>query len=510
MNRTLNIKTDEKVLTAKEKKELAEKFHPDFSLSDYGEIAFGVNKGIKVPKNLANLLSGKSLTYENKLYELSPDYVVDTLIIGGGGAGCAAALEAVKCGSVILATKFRLGDGNTLMAEGGIQAADKEGDSEKKHFTDTFKGGSAKGDSTLINQLVSHGADTIAFLENLGVGFDKDENGEMIERYGGGTSFPRMHCAKDCTGLEMMRVLKKEVFSSDVKILEYLSAVEILTDDNNRAVGAVFVNTENYKKTTVIYAKSVIVATGGAGRLYYGDFPTSNSYGSTGDGVVLCYRAGAELVDIDSLQYHPTGALYPQFLRGALITEKVRSLGAKLVNNQGKSFIDPMETRDVVCASIIGECREGRGVNSGKDVGVFLDTPMIDLLHGKGTTETELPNLYKTYLKAGIDITKEPILVYPTLHYQNGGVKIDEFGRTAVKNLYAVGEVAGGVHGRNRLMGNSLLEVIVFGRIAGETAGKDSANISVGVPSAANLKKYYGDCKGIKDEYSPQIMPKIN
>lgn len=208
--------------------------------------------------------------------------------------------------------------------------------------------------------------------------------------------------------------------------------------------------------------------------MHYQGFPTSNHYGATADGLVLGYRAGAKLLYADTLQYHPTGAAYPEQIFGALVTEKVRSLGAKLVNVDGEVFMHPLETRDVAAASIIRECNaRGEGVETGSGLGVWLDTPMIELKNGEGTIEKRIPAMMRMFAKYGIDIRKEPILVYPTLHYQNGGLDITADGMTTnVENLFVAGEAVGGIHGRNRLMGNSLLDIIVFGRTAGKNAAR--------------------------------------
>ena len=190
------------------------------------------------------------------------------------------------------------------------------------------------------------------------------------------------------------------------------------------AAGAVLLNMET-KEMLVARAKTVIIATGGAGRLHYQGFPTSNHYGATADGLVLAYRAGAKLLYADTLQYHPTGAAFPEQIFGALVTEKVRSLGAKLINVDGEAFMHPLETRDVSAASIIRECStRGKGVSTGTGIGVWLDTPMIEMKGGEGTIEKRIPAMMRMFGKYGIDIRKEPILVYPTLHYQNGGIDI--------------------------------------------------------------------------------------
>ncbi|MBM3315682.1 FAD-binding protein, partial [candidate division WOR-3 bacterium] len=277
--------------------------------------------------------------------------------------------------------------------------------------------------------------------------------------------------SRDYTGAEIMRTLRDEVRSRDgIRLLEFSPAVELLTDRQGRVTGAVLRNL-NLNRHQVVRARTVIVATGGSGRLHYQGFPTSNHYGATGDGLVLAYRVGAKLAFIDTMQYHPTGAAYPQQILGQLVTEKVRSIGAQLVNSEGDQFIFALETRDVVASAIIRECKKGKCITTPTGVqAVWLDTPQIEIKRGPGTVKRELPAMVRQFGRHGIDIAKEPMLVYPTLHYQNGGVEIDPDCRTSVPGLLVAGEASGGVHGRNRLMGNSLLDVVVFGRRAGTAA----------------------------------------
>ena len=502
--REKNLSSEFKKLSESEYENLIKTYPPNDE-TQFEVLTFGKSKGLKVPKRLADLLKMKSETLLNGYADKTPDYYTDVLVIGGGGAGIISALEAVKHGSVILATKFRIGDGNTVMAEGGIQSALSDGDSEKRHFSDTYNGGLKSGNEKLIEILTGNGKSAIEYLKNLGVNFDKTETGEIKLYNGGGVSRPRICSAKDFTGLEIIRVLRSELLSSAVKILEYRSAIEILTSEDGFVSGVVLKSFDG--KITVVRAKSVIVATGGAGRLYYGGFPTTNSFDATADGMVLAYRAGCSFKDADSLQYHPTCAVYPPLLRGSLITEKARSMGAKLLNAYGEEFINSLEKRDAVSSAIIKECSEGRGVTLEDGTSaVVLDTPMIDIINGEGTTAKYLPNVYNTYKRSGIDVTKEPILVYPAMHYQNGGIAIDERAETDIKNLFAVGEVTGGIHGRNRLMGNSLLELVVFGLIAGESAGKSAKSSDFKTPSEENLKRYYADIELI-DGFSPIILP---
>ena len=244
--------------------------------------------------------------------------------------------------------------------------------------------------------------------------------------------------------------------------------------------------------------------------MHYQGFPTSNHYGATADGLVLAYRVGAKLLYQDTLQYHPTGAAFPEQIFGALVTEKVRSLGAKLVNVNGEVFMHPLETRDVAAASIIRECKRGNQVNTPEGQGVWLDTPMIELKNGAGTIEKRIPAMLRMFGKYGIDIRKQPIIVYPTLHYQNGGVDVDVTSETNVPNLFVAGEAAGGVHGRNRLMGNSLLDVIVFGRNAGVHAAAKAKTVTVGKLTLDHVDRFQKelDEAGITaTAVSPMLLP---
>ncbi len=389
----------------------------------------------------------------------------------------------------MIVTKLRIGDANTMMAEGGIQAADKPGDSPAQHYLDVMGGGHYCNRPELVKKLVNDGPEAIQWLNRLGVEFDKAEDGTMITTHGGGTSRKRMHAAADYSGAEIMRTLRDEVLNRGIPVIDFTAAIELILDEGGRAAGAVLMNMET-RELLVARAKTVVIATGGAGRMHYQGFPTSNHYGATADGLVLAYRAGARLMYPETLQYHPTGAAFPAQIYGALVTEKVRSLGAMLINARGEAFMNPLETRDVTAASIIRECLErGNGVKTPEGYAVWLDTPMIERKHGEGTIEKRIPAMMRMFGKHGIVIRKEPILVYPTLHYQNGGVKITEDGMTDIENLFAAGEVVGGIHGKNRLMGNSLLDIIVFGRNAGQQAAKKAKGVTVGKLSLEVMNK---------------------
>ena len=510
--RDKNTAFEPRRMTAEEKDTLLATFHPDYKQEEFEVLKMGPNKGGKVPTELAALLQGESRVKPGDVDLENPDYDVDVLIIGGGGAGSSAAIEADNNGAkTMIVTKLRIGDANTMMAEGGIQAADKENDSPAIHFVDAFGGGHYAAKRELLAKLVCDAPDAIQWLNELGVEFDKAEDGTMITTHGGGTSRKRMHAAKDYSGAEIMRTLRDEVLNRGIPVVDFTAAIELILDVNGKAAGAVLMNMET-KELMVARAKTVVIATGGAGRMHYQGFPTSNHYGATADGLVLGYRVGAKLLYAETLQYHPTGAAYPQQIFGALVTEKVRSLGAKLVNRDGKVFMHPLETRDVAAASIIRECSSHKeGVDTGSGDAVWLDTPMIEAIGGEGTIEKRIPAMMRMFASYGIDIRKEPILVYPTLHYQNGGLDINVNGMTTnVENLFVAGEAVGGIHGRNRLMGNSLLDIIVFGRNAGKNASATAKDVKLGKLTLDHIAKFDKECEaaGIEtDVVSPKLLP---
>lgn len=499
-------------MTADEKDALLKAYHPDYRADGFAEIKIGPNKGQKCPTELAQLLHSNSRLLNEEIDLNKVDYDVDVLVIGGGGAGASAAIEAHEAGAnVMIVTKLRIGDANTMMAEGGIQAADKENDSPVQHYLDAFGGGHFAARPELLRRLVMEAPDAIQWLNKLGVMFDKDEDGRMVTTHGGGTSRKRMHACKDYSGAEIMRTLRDEVLNRQIPVVEFASAVELIKDEKGQAAGAVLLNMET-GDYMVAKAKTVIIATGGAGRLHYQNFPTSNHYGATADGLVLGYRAGAPLLYQDTIQYHPTGVAFPSQIFGALVTEKVRSLGAMLVNVDGEAFMHPLETRDVSAASIIRECStRGKGVTTPLGSGVWLDTPMIEMIGGEGTIERRIPAMLRMYMNYDIDMRKQPILVYPTLHYQNGGLEIDGSGFTkTISNLLVAGEAVGGIHGRNRLMGNSLLDIIVFGRNAGKAAAAKAKEVELGTMTLHHIEKYAEELKeeGIEsDGMSPLLLP---
>ena len=292
--RAARMAAEPRRMTAEEKDALLEQYHPDYNLSSFAEIIVGPNKGEKAPKELVELLQAKSRVQGMTLDLAHPDYDVDVLVIGGGGSGASAAIEAHEAGAnVMIVTKLRIGDANTMMAEGGIQAADKENDSPAQHYLDVMGGGHFANVPELVEKLVMDGPDCIKWLNDLGVLFDKDKDGNMITTHGGGTSRKRMHAAADYSGAEIMRVLRDEVQNRKIPVVDFTSAIEIIKDTEGKAAGAVLQNMET-GEILIARAKCVIIATGGAGRLHYQGFPTSNHYGATADGLVLAYRAGVQ------------------------------------------------------------------------------------------------------------------------------------------------------------------------------------------------------------------------
>ncbi|MFQ5579967.1 MAG: FAD-binding protein [Nitrospiria bacterium] len=493
-----------------EKHHLVHKYHPDYKKEAYEKIRVGPNQGEETVQEVVKLLEGES-SISSEDISLTPQRQIDVLIIGGGGAGATAALSVKKAGaSVLMATKLRLGDSNTVMAEGGMQVAVSPEDSPIQHFMDSLRGGHMENDRALLKTLVESGPSIAKWLLDIGVLFDREEDGNLSLRPGGGSSRARLLRCKDYTGLEMMRVLKDAVLDEGIEVLEFSPVVELLTDGEGSCTGAILKNLDNNKYMTV-QAKTVILSTGGMGRLHIQGFPTSNHYGATADGLPIAYRAGAALTLQDTFQYHPTGAVYPEAMSGILVTEAIRSVGAQLLNAKGERFVNEMETRDAVASAVIRECKEGRGVGtpSGRR-GVWLDMPLIDLLHGEGTLKDRFPNMDRQYSRYKIDISKDPVLIYPTLHYQNGGIKIDVNGESNLKGLFVAGEASGGIHGRNRLMGNSLLDIIVYGKRAGEAASQKASETEFRKLTLRHLEAYQDaqkDAGVVPQMVSPILFP---
>ncbi|MCL2687304.1 MAG: fumarate reductase subunit A [Methanobrevibacter sp.] len=404
----------------------------------------------------------------------------DVLIIGSGGAGCRAAIEVSKNGlnPIIVSKGLSFRSGCTGMAEGGYNAAfafvDGE-DTKDIHFNDTLKGGAYLNDPKLARILVDESPDRLIDLEEYGALFDRQASGELNQRPFGGQTFRRTCFQGDRTGHEIIMALKEEIIKKKIQTIDEVMMTSLILDKNNnkKVIGAVGFS---LKDSEIIFfqAKSVILAMGGAGQL----FPvTSNTFQKNGDGFSLAYNAGADLIDMEEIQFHPTGMLYPDSRKGVLVTEAVRGEGGILLNKNNERFMgnydDRMElaTRDVVSRAIYNEIRSKRGNENG---GVYLDVTHLD----DELIEEKLETMLFQFLDIGIDIRKEPMEVAPTAHHTMGGVRIDENGHSSLENLFAAGETAGGVHGANRLGGNALADTQVFGKRAGisaSTAAKTSS-----------------------------------
>ena len=503
-----------KPMTEQEREDILTRFHPDYTPDARREIRVGPNKGEKITSKVVDILEAHSRIDPEKFDLSNPDCDTDILIIGGGGGGCMAALWAIRHGAkVLIAQKLRLGDSNSMMSQGGMQAAVNPHDSPIIHYLDVIGGGHFDNKPELVEALTMDAPFIARWLEDLGVMWDKEPDGHLTTKAGGGTSRRRLLSARDYTGADIMRNLRDEVRNhpDEIQVIEFSPAVELILDENGRCAGAILYNLET-EEYFVVRAKATIMATGGFGRLHIKNFATTNHYGATADGLVMAYRAGAKLLYMDSVQYHPTGAAYPEQIVGFLITEKVRGLGGQPVNKYGELFVFPLEPRDVEAANFIRECTErdnGVKTPTGR-VGIWLDSPIIDLINGEGTIKNALPAMVRQFHRFGIDITKEPMLVYPTLHYQNGGIEINADATTSIPGLFAAGETSGGVHGRNRLMGNSVLDYNVFGRRAGINAVEYAKNVKLGKLTLQHVIEFEKEVDEIgipKDVISPMLLP---
>jgi fumarate reductase (CoM/CoB) subunit A len=397
------------------------------------------------------------------------DEVVDShvLVIGSGGAGVRAAIEASQYGKTVLISKTIVGKGGcTTMAEGGYNAVLREEDSCGIHYEDTLRGGAYLNDPELVNILTREAPLRMGDLVKWGAVFDFTDTDEVAQRPFGGQRFPRTCYAGDRTGHEMMMTLVDRLAATDVVTVQEYTVIDLLKD-GDAVIGAIALDEKG--RLVVMKADSTVLATGGGTRVY--DISTNSSSG-TGDGYAMGYRAGAELIDMEMVQFHPTGAIIPYDARGRLVTEAVRGEGGVLKNAQGERFMktyDParmeLSTRDVVARAIATEILKGRGTANG---GVYLDVTHLP----REQIETRLPVMLEQFLKFGVDIRTTPMEVAPTAHHIMGGLRITPACRTTLPGLFACGEVSGGVHGANRLGGNALAETQVFGKRAGEAAGK--------------------------------------
>ena len=398
---------------------------------------------------------------------------------GSGGAGLCAAIELAENGArTLILTKEKYCQSNTILAQGGIQAATELDDSVQLHYEDTMKSGHNKNNPKLVKKLTEEAPEALKWLINLGVEFKENP---IVP---GGASKKRLHTIGDVTGAKIMRALNHKVAELEQKklisIKEFADVQELVKDNDGNIAGVIFKQKgEKEEEYKLAKSKTVILATGGSGGLRYNGLNTSNYSSITGDGLAMAYHAGAKLIDPSAIQYHPTGGVFPIGFSGKLISEKARSLGALLFNNNGEPLVSK-GNRDVIVNNITSEIYNGYGVKTPMgSSGIWLALPMIDKINGEGTIKEKLPSLYKKYKGAGIDITKHAILIYPTVHYQLGGIEIDEKGMTEIPNLFAVGEVSGGIDGENRLMGNALSTVVVYGRTAVREAAQISKSISM-------------------------------
>ncbi|TET78041.1 MAG: FAD-binding protein [Candidatus Cloacimonadota bacterium] len=498
----------------KEREEILNRFHPDYKADARRVLRIGPNKGEKLTTKVSELLESHSRISPDDIDLSNVDYDVDVLIIGGGGGGSMAAIWAQKQGvKVLISTKLRIGDANSMMSQGGMQAAVNPHDNPIIHYLDAIGGGHFDNKPELVETLTMDAPMIAKYLEELGVMWDKEEDGVLVTKAGGGTSRRRMLSCRDYTGVEIMRTLRDEVKNhpEDIYVLEYTPAIELIMDNKDQVAGALLYQTET-EEYVVVRAKTTIITTGGYGRLHIQGFATTNHYGATADGLVMAYRAGAKLLYLDSVQYHPTGAIFPEQILGFLVTEKVRGLGGQPVNKFGELFVFPLEPRDVEASAFIRECTErekGITTPAGR-AGIWLDSPIIDILSGPGTIQKNLPAMVRQYHRFEIDISKYPMLVFPTLHYQNGGIEINEKGETTIPNLYAAGETSGGLHGRNRLMGNSILDYNVFGRRAALHASEKAKTVKLGKLHLDHVRNYEKELKesGIETKrIAPILLP---
>src|SRR5213592_4168290 len=402
----------------------------------------------------------------------------DVLIIGAGGAGLRAAIEALARGaSVGVVCKSLLGKAHTVMAEGGIAAAMANVDAAddwRTHFRDTMRGGKFLNNWRMAQLHAQEAPDRVRELEQWGAIFDRTQDGNILQRAFGGHTYKRLCHVGDRTGLEMIRTLQDRGVQMGFDVYMECTITRLLKD-GDRIAGAFGYWREN-GRFVVFKAKSVVLATGGIGKAW----PiTSNSWEYTGDGMALAYEVGAELMDMEFVQFHPTGMVWPPGVQGLLVTEAVRGEGGILRNSTGERFMeryDPkrmeLSTRDMVARAIYTEVKEGRGSPHG---GAFLD-----ISHKPAeVVKKKLPSMYHQFMEfANIDITKGPMEVGPTVHYVMGGVRVDaDTGAATVPGLFAAGESSGGMHGANRLGGNSLSDLLVFGRRAGLHAAEHARSL---------------------------------
>jgi fumarate reductase (CoM/CoB) subunit A len=395
----------------------------------------------------------------------------DVLVVGGGGAACRAAIEASQYAQTSLAVDGVFGRaGTTTTGMGGMNVALGNFDSRdnwRVHYDDTIKGGQYLNNQELAEIFAKEGIERIYDLEEYGMLFFRTEDGKIAQRIESGSSYNRTCMTGDRTGHELQRTLKKEVLRRGVQIFEETVVASLLVSDGKIA-GAIGLNFRT-GQFILFRSNAIVLGTGGCVRLYEN---CSNAHESTGDGYGMALNAGATLIDIEMIQFHPTGMVFPESTKGILVSEAVRGDGGQLINSEGERFMlryspdwKELATRDVVSRSIWAEVTEGRGTAHG---GVFLDISHVPAQEIEG----RLPSMLNQLLRSGIDIRKEPMEVLPTPHFSSGGIKIYNNGAATLPGLFAGGEAGGGIHGANRLGANSFADLQVFGKRAGESAGQ--------------------------------------
>ena len=393
----------------------------------------------------------------------------DVLVVGAGGAGCRAAIEASKHNlDVIILSKELLGKAHTAMAEGGYNVSlgnvDPD-DNPETHFKDTIVGGNYLNNQKLAEILVNDAPQRIFDLEDMGAVFDRTPEGKIAQRPFGKQSWRRTAYASDRTGSEIMVTLIEGVRKSSVRVFDEVFSTRLLVRDGK--ISGVCAVDLKYGDYLVFRAKAIVMATGGAGRIFS---VTSNAQLDVGDGYSMAYEAGCEMIDMEMIQFHPTGMVKPESARGRLVTEAVRGEGGILLNNKGERFMNryypevmELAGRDQVARSIMTEVKEGRGSPDG---GVYLSIAHLP----RSIIEFRLESMIEQFGDAGVDIREEPMQVSPTAHHFMGGIRIDEHSSTNISGLYAAGECSGGVHGGNRLGGNALADTQVYGALVGDVA----------------------------------------
>ena len=432
----------------------------------------------------------------------------DVLIIGSGGAGSRAAIEVNKNGykATIVSKGLSFKSGCTGMAEGGYNAAIARinpDDNKKIHYDDTLKGGGHLNDKELVKTLVNNSPDRLKDLEEYGALFDRKDNGELNQRPFGGQSKKRTYFQSDRTGHEIITALKEEIIKNNIETIDEVMITSLITNkEENKVIGAIGLNLKD--STTIFFqSKVTIIATGGAGQLY----PiTSNTIQKTGDGIAIAYNIGTEVIDMEQVQFHPTGMVFTKSKAGVLVTEAVRGEGGILLNKDNERFMEKyhpkkeLATRDVVARAIYNEIRNNKAYENG---GVHLDISHLD----DEIIEEKLETMLEQFLDVGIDIRKESMEVAPTAHHFMGGIKINNDCETNIQNLLAAGEATGGVHGANRLGGNALADTQVFGKIAGKTASKICENSKLTI-NQEMIEKEENKIKNLikNGEYDPKQL----